>query len=278
MKLAYSTNAFKNFTLHQAFQIISKLGYSGVEILCDIPHAYPGLLMDKDIDEIKKSLGNLSLDISNLNAFTLFAIGDTFNPSWIDSNIARRKQRTNHTIECMRLAKKLGAKSISTEPGGPIVNSNSLLGKKELLKVFMSEIKQVLPFAEQEHISILVEPEPNLLIQNSKEFISFINNFDSDYLKLNFDIGHFYCVHEDPAELIITLSQYIGHFHIEDISGDRIHNHLILGEGSIDFSTIFESIKNIGYTGFVTVELYPYQNCPEDAGRKSMQYLKSLIK
>jgi sugar phosphate isomerase/epimerase len=264
--------------LHEAFRIISKLGYSGVEILCDIPHAYPRFLNDENINEIKKSLRALNLEISNLNAFTLFAIGDTYNPSWVDSNKDRRKERTNHTIECIRLAKKLGAKSISTEPGGPIVNSNSASEKKELLKIFISEIEQVLPIAEDERISILVEPEPKLLIQNSNEFVSFINNFDSNYLKLNFDIGHFYCVHEDPAELIIKLAHYIGHFHIEDISRDRIHNHLILGEGSIDFATIFDSIKNIGYEGFVTVELYPYQDCPEHAGRKSMQYLNSLIK
>src|SRR5215510_13130820 len=132
MKLAYSTNSFKNFTLHEAFRIISKLGYSGVEILCDIPHAYPRFLKDEDINEIKKSLRALNLEISNLNAFTLFAIGDTYNPSWVDSSKDRRKERTNHTIECIRLAKKLGAKSISTEPGGPIVNSNSMLRKKEL--------------------------------------------------------------------------------------------------------------------------------------------------
>ena len=276
MKLAYSTNAFKNFALSDAFRIISKLGYSGVEILCDVPHAYPKFLREEDVNDIKNSLGTLDLEISNLNAFTLFAIGDTYYPSWIDSDIARRKERRNHTIECIRLAKKLGAKNISTEPGGPILNSNLGLGKKELLKVFVSEIRQVLPFAEKERISILVEPEPTLLIENSKEFMSFIGNFDSDYLKLNFDIGHFYCVHEDPAELINRFSDYIGHFHIEDISRDRVHNHLILGEGTIDFAGIFDSIKNIGYEGYVTVELYPYQDCPEDAGRKSIQYLRSI--
>ena len=83
-------------------------------------------------------------------------------------------------------------------------------------------------------------------------------------------------MHEDPAELIYRFSDYIGHFHIEDISRDRVHNHLILGEGTIDFAGIFDSIKNIGYEGYVTVELYPYQHCPEDAGRKSIQYLRSI--
>ena len=46
MKLAFSTNAFKNYALDEAISIISKLGYDGVEILCDIPHAYPGAMSE----------------------------------------------------------------------------------------------------------------------------------------------------------------------------------------------------------------------------------------
>ena len=45
----------------------------------------------------------------------------------------------------------------------------------------------------------------------------------------------------------------------------------------IDFKKIFTSLNSINYTGYVTVELYPYQNNPQDAAIESMTYLKSLI-
>ena len=39
MLLSFSSNAFKKFSLDTAIREIAKIGYKGVEILCDIPHA-----------------------------------------------------------------------------------------------------------------------------------------------------------------------------------------------------------------------------------------------
>ena len=126
-------------------------------------------------------------------------------------------------------------------------------------------------------IKLLIEPEPDLLIQNSEQFLSFMNRIDSDLVKLNFDIGHFFCVKEDPAELVLKLEHYIEHVHLEDISKDRIHNHLIPGRGSIDFQKIFTNLEKIGYDGFTTVELYPYLKEPEGAAREALNHLKNMI-
>ena len=41
MKLAFSTNAYTRFSLVEALRGIKRAGFSGVEILADVPHAYP---------------------------------------------------------------------------------------------------------------------------------------------------------------------------------------------------------------------------------------------
>jgi sugar phosphate isomerase/epimerase len=56
MQFAFSTNAFKKFTLKDTIYTLSEIGYEGVEILCDIPHAYPKTLTNSDINEIKQLL------------------------------------------------------------------------------------------------------------------------------------------------------------------------------------------------------------------------------
>ena len=57
---------------------------------------------------------------------------------------------------------------------------------------------------------------------------------------------------------------------------NRKHHHLIPGLGSINFRKVFESMENIGYNGFVTVELYPYKTNPIEAALTSMNYLNSI--
>ena len=275
MKLAYSTNAFKRYSLNEAIRIIAEIGYEGIELLCDSPHAYPPIFQDKEIHSFKNQIAKFRLVISNLNAFTLYSISDVYHPSWIEDDKVSRELRITHTINCIKLAKKIGAKNLSTEPGGPVMGRKTNM--KYLEKLFMEGLNRVVPIAEEENIKILIEPEPNLLLENSNQFLNFIENLSTDNVGLNFDIGHFYCVGEDPTEIIYKLSEYIEHFHLADIASNRIHNHLIPGEGSINFRSVFRAIEGIGYKGFVTVELYPYQLCPKEAGKKAYEYLYGIL-
>ena len=274
MKLAFSTNAFKRYSLEDSIKEISAIGYEGVEILCDVPHAYPPEFDEKKIQSVKNLLSENNLQISNLNAFTLYAIGDTYHPSWIEEDEKARETRVKHTIDCIHMAKKLGAKNISTEPGGPLDGTRNVA---ELEKLFIDGLLKASKMAEKEEVKILVEPEPFLLLENSKQFKNFIKKVNSEYVKLNFDIGHFFCANEDPAQLVYELSDYTDHFHLADIAQSRVHNHLIPGIGAIDFAQVFQAIDEIGYGGFVTVELYPYQVNPIEAAQKTFDYLRDII-
>ncbi len=273
MRLAFSTNAFKKFPLHDAIRSISQAGYDGVELLCDVPHAYPPLFGDTEIEKTKQLLSELGLEISNLNAFTLYAIGDVYRPSWIERDEEARARRLKHTLDCIALAEKLGAANISTEPGGPV---DAGMSRSTLQRIFLENIRTAQKAAQDRGVKVLIEPEPGLLLENSTQFLDFIKDVPGDGVGLNFDIGHFYCVKEDPEKLIFKLADYIGHFHLEDIAADKVHSHLIPGRGAIDFRSVFRAIEGIGYDGFVTVELYPYQDDPVSAARAAFEYLGSV--
>src|SRR3712207_7415759 len=54
---------------------------------------------------------------------------------------------------------------------------------------------------------------------------------------------------------------------------DALPIYLIPGRGSIDFRSVFDAMDDIGYRGFVTVELYPYQDNPVEAAKEAYSYL-----
>jgi sugar phosphate isomerase/epimerase len=274
MKFAFSTNAFKKHPLEDAVMKIGEVGYEGVEILCDVPHAYPPVFKKEDRRSLKRLISNYNLQISNLNAFTLCAIQDIYHPSWIEDKTTFAQLRIEHTINCIMLAKDVGAKNLSTEPGGPV---DGRIDRRKLEKLFVSNLSKVTEVAEREGVNILVEPEPNMLIERSEQFLNFIKRIRSEVVRLNFDIGHFFCVKEDPAKIVHKLSDYIEHFHLADIAKSRVHDHLIPGKGAIDFRSVFKAIDEIGYNGFVTVELYPYQDDPIYAASNALKVLNDNI-
>ncbi|MGC1405058.1 MAG: sugar phosphate isomerase/epimerase [Thermodesulfobacteriota bacterium] len=273
MKFGYSTNAFVKFSLPEAVKKIGDLGFQGIEIMCDKPHLYPPEYGESELAELKKTISERKLTITNLNSFTLFAVGDTYLPSWIEADKERRKIRIRHTLDCLKVADRLGCKNISVPPGGPLNG----LGRKEATALFHKGLEQVIPLAESLGVKVLIEPEPDLLMENSTQFKSFIREVKSDAVGLNFDIGHFFCAGENPKEALEDLFEWVGHVHLEDIAPSRVHNHLIAGEGVIPFLEIFKAMSTLGYRGDISLELYPYVDRPEEAGRVSLQYLKPIF-
>ncbi|MDY6844596.1 MAG: sugar phosphate isomerase/epimerase family protein [Thermodesulfobacteriota bacterium] len=274
MKYSFSSNAFRQYSLAETVCTLSATGYAGIEIMCDTPHAYPPDLSVSDIRTIKEDLARSGLTISNLNAFMLCAIENFHHPSWIEEDKDYRELRIQYTLACIDLAAKLGVRTISTEPGGPVHG----MSRDTALDLFMDGLSRVVPRALENGVYILIEPEPGLLIETSHEFLSFIKQFGHQGIGLNFDIGHFYCVGEDPAVKIVELKDYIFHFHLEDIPKSRKHQHVLLGEGGIDIPKVLETIEMIGYQGFVTVELYPYLDSAPEIARKAHDYLRNICR
>jgi sugar phosphate isomerase/epimerase len=107
--------------------------------------------------------------------------------------------------------------------------------------------------------------------------VEFLQQINHPNLKLNADLGHFFCVEEDPAEVIRTCAPWIAHIHLEDIKENRVHQHRIPGTGAMDWEAIFAAVRAIDYTGWLTVELYPYEDTAEDAARKALAFLRRFI-
>jgi sugar phosphate isomerase/epimerase len=271
MKLAFSTNAYLNFSFPDTAARLAGIGYTGLELMADVPHAWPAYLLEGQKQAIREAMQKNGLQFSNVNAFMMHAVDDQrqkyWHPSWIEPDPHYRRVRTEHTKKALSLAAELGAPCITTEPGGPLEGRTW----NECLKLFVEELKPVVEHAEKVKVPLLVEPEPDLLIETADQYLEFAKHFDSPYLGLNFDIGHFYCVKDDPAETVHKLAPLIKHVHLEDIAATRKHHHLVPGEGVIDFHGTLKALKDVGYADWVTIELYTYHENPDVAARTARE-------
>jgi sugar phosphate isomerase/epimerase len=278
MQLAFSTNAYLNHTFADAVSRLARIGYRGVEIMADVPHAWPAYLLSEQRQAIRDALAGNSVAISNINAFMMHAVNDYrqkyWHPSWIEPDAHYRRVRIDHTKRALSLAKELGAPNITTEPGGPLEGRS----RAECLALFIEMLKPVVEHAEKERVMLLVEPEPDLLIETADQYLEFASKLSSPYLGLNFDIGHAYCVKDDPPGTIRRLGNLIRHVHLEDIAATRVHHHLIPGEGAIDFAATLAALKEIGYGGWVTIELYTCHENPDHAAKTARERILTIAK
>ena len=277
IRLAFSTNAFKKNTLAEAITAIAQIGYGGVELMADVPHAHPTTFTAEHRKQIKSQLAALNLQVSNVNAFTHFAHGDTYHPTWIEDDAAKRDERIAHALACIDLAAEFGASTLSLQPGGPMIGT--ALTRPLAAQRFADGLRKILPRARQHNITLAIEPEPGLFIETAREYLDFKNEFfrEEPLVKMNCDVGHLFCVGEDPAAIIRTMPQQIAHVHLEDIGSNRVHQHLTPGKGIINFASIFSALDEIHYAGWVTVELYPYETTAAGVAKLAYDHLIAII-
>ena len=126
-------------------------------------------------------------------------------------------------------------------------------------------------------MGLLIEPEPELLIERFDQYLEFVDRIGSEQVGLNFDVGHAYCVSEDPEDWVAKMAPHTVHYHLEDIAATRIHQHLIPGHGAVDLAATLREIAATDYDGWLTVELYPYADEPDLAAAEAFAYLAPLV-
>jgi sugar phosphate isomerase/epimerase len=278
MQLAFSTNAFMRFPFDEAAARIAEIGYDGLELMADVPHAWPAGLLEGPKREIRNAMERNKLKFSNVNAFMMNAIADHRQPYWYPSFIepdeGYRRVRIDHTKRALSLCAELGAPHITTEPGGPIAPGQT---REQAVDLFVEALKPLAEHAHKLGVLLLIEPEPGLLIETTEEYLEIAERLNAPSIGLNFDIGHAFCMSEDLPRQIAKMAKHTRHYHLEDIAATRVHHHMIPGSGAINFPEVIDAIKKTRYDNWLTIELYPSVDDPDGAARKGYEVIKPLI-
>ncbi|MGE3820082.1 MAG: sugar phosphate isomerase/epimerase family protein [Isosphaeraceae bacterium] len=278
IRLAFSTNAYLRFSFAEAAERIASIGYEGLELMADVPHAWPAGLLPSAKREIREALARSGLAFSNVNAFMMNAIADPRQPYWYPSFIEPdrhyRQIRIDHTRRALSLCAELGAPHITTEPGGPLAPGQS---RQEAIDLFVEVLKPLAEHAESEGVLLLIEPEPGLLLETTDQYLEVAERLNAPSIGLNFDVGHAFCMSEDLPVQVAKMAKHTRHYHFEDIAATRVHHHLVPGMGVIDFAAVIAAIKKTGYDGWLTVELYPSVDDPDTAAKRAHDVLLPLI-
>lgn len=264
-RFAYSTNAYTRWPIERAIADVRDRGFDGVEILADAPHAFPGKV---DAASVKAALAGFP--ISNLNANTFEGREE---PSLIDADLAARRRKIDYVKRVIDLARELGAPNVCTATG----RLSGAIAKGKARALLYDAFEQILAHAERKPpVRVGVEYEPGFFVGGMRAALGLLDELDHPLMGVNLDLGHAQCEGENLAEAIAEFGARIWNIHLEDIR-KRVHEHLVPGEGTMDFARVRRALDRIRYDRFVTLELYPYRDDPGGAGSRGLAHLRPIF-
>ena len=159
------------------------------------------------------------------------------NDIWIEEETNIVERYKNDIYECYKL-------------GIPMVIMH--LTSKKIVPPFgeigLKRIKEIIEYAEKLNIKVAFE---NLRLKGYLEYV--IENIDSDSCGICFDSGHFHAFFEDNWDINCFKNRVIAvHLHDNDSTYDQ---HLLPFDGTNDWNNIVNKLKNVNYSGPVTLEI-----------------------
>ena len=137
---------------------------------------------------------------------------------------------------------------------------------------------EVLAYAADKNVILGFEPEPGMFIDTLARYADLLAELDAarvetDLLRLTIDVGHLHCQGELPiADKIRHWRDRLVNVHIEDMRAG-VHEHLMFGEGEIDFPPVIAALREIGYAGLLNVELSRHSHVGPAAARQAFDFL-----
>ena len=132
-------------------------------------------------------------------------------------------------------------------------------------------------YAGERGVVIGFEPEPGMLVATLADYQRLLTHVDAPNFQLTLDVGHLHCLGEVPiAAQIRRWRDRIVNVHLEDMCAG-VHEHLMFGDGEIEFPPVLGALEKIGYRGGVYVELSRHSHDAPQAALQAYRFVSRQL-
>lgn len=256
----------------KALEEASKLGYRAIE-----PWASFVLSYEDRVEEFKEILARHGLAMTALYGGASGGMNRRF------GNPEARQEIVDYNVRLARVIAKCGAEHLVFGPGGPRQKPTSL----EELKQAAVTINEAAKRTYELGVKACLHPHLWTEVQDENELDELMSLCDPEVVFFAPDSAHLTGAGMDPAAIIRKYHNRVAYVHLKDLTSKEatkedfpmlLGNEALpvfceLGLGSIDFPPIIEALNEIGYKGWMTVEIDQSTSTP----MQSLQICRDFV-
>ncbi len=266
MKWAICNETFQDWPLDRAFRFAAQCGYGGIEIAPFTLAKYAYDIPPAQRESVRRLAEAEGLEVIGLHWLLAFTHGYYLTSP--DQQV--RLATADYLGELARLCRDLGGRILVL--GSP-KQRNLLPGVSH--EQAMQYAADVLRRASDSFVDcgviLAVEPlgpEEGDFLNTAAVAVELIDMVSCPNVRLHLDVKAMASESIPIPDLIRRHADRMVHFHANDA------NRRGPGMGQVDFVPILQALRDVGYSGWVSVEVFDYSPGVEALARDSIEYLK----
>ncbi|MFD7501089.1 sugar phosphate isomerase/epimerase family protein [Streptomyces sp. NPDC059850] len=277
MKIALDPHMLRKGPLLELPALVAELGFEYIELSPRddfIPFFKHPRVDDGTVRQFRKALDAAGVKISSV--LPLFR--------WSGPDEDERQAAVRYWKRAIQITADLGVDSMISEFNGRPEDPSRSEGQ------FWRSIEELLPVFERESIRLTLEPHPDDFIEEGYEAINMIRGINHPQVSYLYCAPHTFHHGNDAPGLIKHAGDLLTHVHLADTfdhtassglryiinppgSTARIHQHLDIGQGEVDFDALFGALRDNDFDGTLTSCVFAW----EDRARESSLFMRRKI-
>ena len=277
MKVALDPQPFEQVPLTELPALVAELGYRHIELsprqdfLPFFLHPRAG---SEQIAAFKRELGAAGVEVSSV--LPLY--------KWSGPDEDERQAAVRYWKRAIEVTVELGCEVMNSEFSGRPEAAAASEAQ------FWRSLEELLPIFEREGVRLALEPHPDDFIEDGRAAVDMIRGIDSKLVSFLYCAPHTFHQGGDLADVIRYAGPLLTHLHIADSfdhtgsSGlryilnppgtpARIHQHLDVGQGEVDWELFFSTLAEVGFDGIATVCVFAW----EERARESLVFNREKV-
>jgi|SRR5687768_9507368 len=242
----HSTHSFLEFP-----RVTADLGYEWIQLSphVDFMPFFRHPRVDRELlDATKRAVADAGIQISSLLPVQ----------RWSSPDEPQRQAAVRNWKRIVEIAVELGVRVINTE----------FSGRPERLEdseaAFYRSMEELLPVFEKEGLRINIDPHPDDFVEDGLEAIRIIRGLDSDHVGFVYVASHTFHYGNDARGIVSAAGARLGAAYAADTldhtrshglryitnppgTPARVHQHLRIGDGDVDWAEFFGALSRIGF-------------------------------
>ncbi len=292
MKIALDPYMHRHLSLRETVRLAAELGYDYLELSprSDFfewwvhPRAHP-----ERVAELKRDLEEHGVRLASLLPMY----------RWASPNEDERRAAIRYWQKAIEIAVELGCESMNSElTRGPSPSAACACQARAQAEAseaaFWRSMEELVPIFEREGITLSLEPHPEDFVEANDAAVDMVRMIGSKNVRYLYCAPHTFHLGGDLASMLRRAAPVLGHVHVADTmdhrassglryivnppgSSVRVHQHLDLGQGELDWDLFFSTLHEVGFDGILTSCVFAWEERAVESSRFMREEIQKYV-